>query len=129
MILACCSTHRQFSIPASHRVALQHLGPQRLLYGSDNPILYMRGRRQYRGRSYVNRTSYPFHFNQDREPPDVEAQYTLFMYEDLRAIKQACEELGITERGAIEAIFYDNAARLIDGIVTRKQNHLRENMR
>jgi hypothetical protein len=115
--------------PASHRVALQYLGPQRLLYGSDNPIFYMRGRRQYRGRSYLNRTSYPFHFNQHREPPDVEAQYTLFMYEDLRAIKQACEELGMTGRSEIEAIFHDNAARLIDGIVTHKQNRLRENIR
>ena len=66
--------------PTSHRVALQHLGPRRLLYGSDNPIFYMRGRRQYRDRAYVNRTSYPFHFNQDREPPEVEANYTLFMY-------------------------------------------------
>jgi len=26
------------------------------------------------------------------------------MYEDLRAIKQACQELGIVERGQIEAI-------------------------
>jgi hypothetical protein len=115
--------------PASHRVALQYLGPQRLLYGSDNPIFYMRGRRQYRGRSYINRTSYAFHFNKDREPPEVESQYTLFMYEDLRAIKQACEELGITGRSELEAIFHDNAARLIDGIVTHKQNRLRGNIR
>ena len=34
------------------------------------------------------------------------------MYEDLRAIKQACQELGITDRKDIEAIFHDNAARL-----------------
>ncbi len=106
--------------PASHRIALQHFGPQRLLYGSDNPIFYMRGRRQYHDRTYINRTSHPFHFNTDREPPKVEAHYTLFMYEDLRAIKQACEELGITGRPAIEAIFHDNAARLIDGILRRQ---------
>jgi hypothetical protein len=112
--------------PASHRVALQHLGPHRLLYGSDNPIFYMRGRRQYRDRTYLNRTSHPFHFNKDREPPEVEAGYTLFMYEDLRAIKQACEELGITGRPDIEAIFHDNAAGLIDGILGRKRERLPE---
>ena len=100
--------------PASHRVALQHLGPERILYGTDNPILYMRGRRQYRDRTYINRTSHPFHFNQDREPPEVEARYTLYMYEDLRAIRQACDALGITDRRALEAIFHDNAARLIE---------------
>jgi hypothetical protein len=95
-----------------------------VLYGSDNPIFYMRGRRQYEGRNYFNRTNYPFHFNQDREPAEVEARYTLFMYEDIRAIKQACVELGLTERRHIEAIFHDNAARLIAGILVRKQKRL-----
>jgi hypothetical protein len=107
--------------PACHRLALEHLGPKRLIYGSDNPILYMRGRRQYRDRIYVNRTSYPFHFNQDREPAQVEATYTLFLYEDLHALKQACTELGMVERHLVEAIFHDNAARLIKAILARKK--------
>jgi hypothetical protein len=107
--------------PACHRIALRVLGPQRVLYGSDNPVLYMRGRRQYRDRSYLNRTNHPFFFNRDREPPEIEAAYTLFMYEDLRAIKQACTELGLVERRQIEAIFHDNAARLIGGILARKE--------
>jgi uncharacterized protein len=106
--------------PVSHRLALEYFGPERIIYGSDNPILYMRGRRQYRDRSYINRTSYPFHFNRERESPEVEATYTLFMYEDLHAIKQACEQLNLTARRQIEAIFHDNAARLIQSILTRK---------
>jgi predicted TIM-barrel fold metal-dependent hydrolase len=106
--------------PASHRVALEHLGPRRLLYGTDNPIFYMRGRRQYQDKTYRNRTNYPFFFNKDREPPELEARYTLFMYEDLRALKQACEELGIRDRPSIEAIFHDNAARLIESILAAK---------
>jgi len=106
--------------PASHRIALQYLGPERILYGSDNPVFYMRGRRQYRDRSYINRTNYPFHFNQDREPPEVEAAYTLYMYEDLRALKQACQDLGLVECRRIEGIFHDNAARLIAEIMARK---------
>ncbi len=106
--------------PACHRIALQHLGSNRLLYGSDNPVMYMRGRRQYRDRAYLNRTNHPFHFNRDREPPEVEARYTLFMYEDLRAIKQACTDLGIVAREEIKMIFHSNAARLIAGIEARK---------
>src|ERR1043166_9383204 len=106
--------------PASHRVALQHVGPRRVLYGSDNPIFYMRGRRQYNDKTYINRTNYPFYFNKDREPPEVEGTYTLMMYEDLRAIKQACQELGIVARADIEAIFHDNAAGLIEGILARR---------
>ena len=96
-----------------HRFALQTLGPERILYGSDNPIFYMRGRRQYRGKTYVNRTSHPFYFNHQREPPEVEAKYTLYMYEELRALRQACQQLGL-DRSAVEAIFHGNARRLID---------------
>ncbi|MHB0958596.1 MAG: amidohydrolase family protein [Pirellulaceae bacterium] len=111
--------------PASHRAALRYLGPQRLLYGSDNPVFYMRGRRQYRDRSYVNRTSHPFHFNRDRESPEVEATYTLLMYEDLHAIRQACDELDIRAQREIEAVFHDNAARLIEDILARKKSRLK----
>jgi uncharacterized protein len=110
--------------PACHRVALQHLSPQRILYGSDNPVMYMRGRRQYRERTYINRTNHPFYSNRDREPAEVEARYTLFMYEDLLAIKQACTELGIVAREQIEMIFHSNADHLIAGIQARKQGTL-----
>lgn len=107
--------------PACHRVALEHLGASRLLYGSDNPILYMRGRRQYRERTYINRTSHHFYFNKEHESPAVEAGYTLYMYEDLRAIRQACDELGIRDRSTIAALFHDNAARLIDTVLAYKK--------
>ncbi len=106
--------------PVCHRLALEHLGPARLVYGSDNPIFYMRGRRQYADRTYLNRTSAPFHFNKDREPAEVEARYTLYMYEDLRAIKTACDDLGITDPRVISAIFHDNAAGLIERVRARK---------
>jgi predicted TIM-barrel fold metal-dependent hydrolase len=100
------------------RFAIETLGPQRLIYGTDNPVFYMRGRRQWRGRAYVNRTSYPFHFNKDREPPEVEATYTLYMYEALKAIRQACEDLSLS-RQQIDGLFHDNARRLIDAAVAR----------
>ena len=99
--------------PDVHRFALETLGPGRILYGTDNPVFYMRGIRQWDGRKYVNRTNYPFHFNRDREPPEVEAKYTLMMYEALLAVKKACRTLGLG-RPDVEAIFHDNARRLID---------------
>jgi len=101
--------------PEVHRFALATLGPKRILYGTDNPIFYMRGRRQWHGREYVNRTNHPFHFNRDREPPEVEAEYTLYMYEALRALKTACDDLGL-ERENVEAILYGNARRLVDTV-------------
>jgi hypothetical protein len=97
------------------RLALQLIGPDRLLYGTDNPVFYMRGRRQWEGRRYINRTSHDFHFNEgEHEPPEVEAGYTLFMYEALKAVKDVCDELGHGP-GVVEALFHDNAARLLEG--------------
>jgi hypothetical protein len=94
---------------------LKTLGPSRMLYGTDNPIFYMRGRRQWHGTTYINRTNYPFYFNRDREPPEIEATYTLYIYEALRALKQACEMEGLS-RTQVEAILHDNARQLIAAI-------------
>lgn len=99
--------------PDVHRYAIETLGPERILYGTDNPIFFMRGRRQWQGRSYINRTSYPFYFNRDRESPRIEAGYTLYMYEALLALKNACNDLKLT-REQVEAILYGNALRLVD---------------
>ena len=98
--------------PAVLRLALELFGPKRLIYGTDNPVFYMRGRRQWHGRTYVNRTNRPFFFNKVREAPEIEARYTLFMYEALKAIKDVCGELGLGRR-EVEAIFHDNAAGLV----------------
>jgi len=98
--------------PAVHRLALELFGPRRILYGTDNPVFYMRGRRTWQDRQYINHTSADLHFNRDQhEPAEVEAAYTLYMYEALRAIKQACDEVGVGPAG-IEAIFCGNARRL-----------------
>ena len=107
--------------PATHRIALETLGPERILYGTDNPVFYMRGRRQWKGRQYINRTSYPFHFNKEREAPEIEARYTLYIYEALLALKNVCEEMGIG-RDQIEAMFHGNAERLIASVLDAKCN-------
>jgi predicted TIM-barrel fold metal-dependent hydrolase len=95
-----------------HRLALETFGPKRVLYGSDNPVFYMRGRRLFSGRQYINHTDYPFYFNRDRESPATEASYTLYMYEELLAIRRACEAIGL-DRGDVGAIFSENARQLI----------------
>ena len=98
--------------PEVLRRALELLGPERILFGSDNPIFYMRGRQRWDGRQYVNHTSYPFHFNSRREPPEIESQYTLYIYEALWALRQACRQCAITPE-QLERIFHGNAERLV----------------
>lgn len=106
--------------PAVHRIAFKCLGWERILYGTDSPVFYMRGRRQWKGRQYINRTSYPFFFNKEREAPEIEAGYTLYLYEALRAIKEVSAEFGYGRR-EMNGIFHDNARELIDAVVARKK--------
>ena len=113
--------------PDVHRLALERIGPERILYGTDNPVFYMRGRRQWQGRTYVNRTDYPFHFNVDREPSDVEAAYTLYMYEALKVIKDTSTALGFG-RAEVEALLYGNARRLLDQVVAGKASQDRTSL-
>jgi hypothetical protein len=98
--------------PAVLALALRLLGPERLLYGTDNPVFYMRGRQRWEGTRYTNHTSSPFMFNRQREAPEVEAGYTLYTYEGLLALKQACEEVGVDAAGVAE-IMGGNGARLM----------------
>lgn len=101
----------------SHEVALKHIGVERLVYGTDNPIFFMRGRRQFTETSYVNRTSHDFYFNKDRESPEVESGYTLMMYEDIFAIKTAMERLGIGTPENVEKLFHTNTENWIRQVV------------
>ncbi|QDS98202.1 amidohydrolase family protein [Adhaeretor mobilis] len=98
--------------PAVLRFALETVEPERILYGTDNPIFYMRGRRSWSGATYKNYTNYPFHFNQQREAPEIEANYTLYMYEALKAFKSGCDDLAL-DRLSIERMFSKNAESLI----------------
>jgi hypothetical protein len=93
-------------------LALRHLGAERLLYGTDNPVFYMRGRQSWEGARYINHTSYPFAFNTQREAPETEAGYTLYTYEGLLALKQACADVGVDAAG-VRKIMVGNAERLM----------------
>jgi hypothetical protein len=105
--------------PSVLAVALDRVGPQRLLFGSDFPILYMRGRRRWEGDRYINLTSGDYSWNRNREPPDVEATYTLYIYEAMAACIDVCRQLGFGEP-ELRAIFHDNARRIVDRLLAQK---------
>ncbi|MEA3401589.1 MAG: amidohydrolase family protein [Armatimonadota bacterium] len=107
--------------PAVHALALDRFGPERILWGSDQPVFYMRGRRRWEGDRYINLTSGDYSWNTDREPPEVEATYTLSLYEAIAACLDTLMGLGFGE-AEIEAIFHDNARRLVDEVLGRKES-------
>ncbi|UCH35042.1 MAG: amidohydrolase family protein [Armatimonadota bacterium] len=94
------------------QLALETVGPDRLLFGSDLPIMMMRGYREHVGEQYINNTDGPYSWNVNRKSPEEEATYTYYLYEGLRALIEALRRAGL-DAAAMERIMYANGARLL----------------
>lgn len=92
--------------------ALETIGPERLLYGSDLPITLMRGVREHLGETYINYTDGDYSWNVNRKSKEEEANYTYFLYEELRALVDGVRRAGLG-RDALQQIMYANSVRLI----------------
>jgi predicted TIM-barrel fold metal-dependent hydrolase len=98
--------------------AIRAFGPERCLFGSDLPITRMRMRRICESGTYVNIVPRGLYgdVSGDRnmrevDPPQAD-QLTFFMYEEILAIRQACERAGIDRKG-VEAVFFGTAKRTL----------------
>jgi predicted TIM-barrel fold metal-dependent hydrolase len=99
-------------------LCLQAVGPRRVVFGSDLPILRMRMRRICEDGRYVNLVPPGLYgdVSGDREMREVSAeegrQLTFFMYEELLAFRRAAEACKLTACD-VEDVFYNNAAKLL----------------
>jgi predicted TIM-barrel fold metal-dependent hydrolase len=99
---------------------LRAVGPKRVLFGSDMPILRMRMRRICENGNYINLIPPGLYGDVSDDPhmrevsPEEGEKLTFFMYEELLAFKRAAEAVGLSDAD-LENIFYNNAARLIAG--------------
>jgi predicted TIM-barrel fold metal-dependent hydrolase len=98
--------------PAVYDVAFSRISPSRILYGSDMPILFWHGRREWTEREYRNLCREDFSWNRCRRPAAEEAGYTLFLYEQMRAILDAMDRHGFPDDGK-KGVFGVNARRLL----------------
>ncbi len=103
--------------PEVYRIALEEIGPDSLLFGSDFPITFMRGMREWHGEEYVNFTSGDYVWNTNRKSRQGEAKYTLFIYEQIKACRDALESTGLSGQTA-HKIFSANAQLLLQSIKT-----------
>lgn len=92
--------------------ALETIGPKRVLYGSDLPVMMMRGMREHVGTSYINYTDGPYSWNTNRKSQEEEAEYTFYLYEELRALITAVERAGMG-KAEFASVMYSNAAELL----------------
>lgn len=106
--------------PEVIELALREIGPGRLLYGSDLPVCLMRGVREYDGDSYLNFSDGDYQWNtpDKRKSPEEEARYTLYIYEELRAFKQAAQSAGLSA-AEVAAVMGGNAEGLVAEIRAR----------
>jgi len=101
------------------RQLIAHVGPSRILFGSDMPITRMRMRRITEGGLYINVVPRGLYgdVSNDKNMREADSpladELTLFMYEELYAIKQAAMKTGLS-REDLAAIFYHNARGLIE---------------
>ena len=102
-----------FLNPDGFELAFRTIGPQRIMWGTDFPVLSrMRGYRVWEGEKYRNVTSADYPWNTDRQPPEVEAKYTYFIYEALKAMREGAERAGLTADD-LEDVFFRNAHGLL----------------
>ncbi len=101
------------------RRLLEAVGPRRVLFGTDLPILRMRTRRICENGRYINLVPRGLYGDVSgdphlREVSGAEAEaLTFFLYEELLAFREAADAAGL-DRSALEAVFYGNAAAMLE---------------
>ncbi len=100
---------------------IESVGPKRIMFGSDLPILRMRMKRICENGNYVNLVPKNLYGDVSgdshmREASGSEADsLTFFMYEEIDAFRRAAETTGLVASD-IEDVFYRNAKNLINGV-------------
>ncbi len=100
---------------------IRALGPKRVLFGSDLPILRMRMRRICEKGTYINLVPKGLYGDVSADPNmrEVAAEeadrLTLFMYEEILAFRQAAENAGLS-KSDLEDVFYNNSSVLIEAV-------------
>ncbi len=102
--------------PDVFALALQEVGPQRLIFGTDLPAVAFRAKRICEGDHYINivarsRTDDPHIRVAD---PCEAGRLTFFVYEQVEAFRQAALAAGLSAAD-VEDVFRGNALRLLYG--------------
>ena len=97
---------------------IKAVGPRRILFGSDLPVVRMRMRRLCEGGNYVNLVPRGLYgdVTNDQHMREMEADesaaLTFFMYEEIEAFQRAARQAGLGPRD-IAAVFYENGRELL----------------
>jgi len=118
--------HLRFDISANCNAwvfeqLIRAVGPRRILFGSDMPILRLRTRRICENGMYVNLVPKGLYGDVSVDPHMRELdggeaeQLTFFMYEEIDAFRRAAESTGLS-RQDVEDVFCNNAAAMLESV-------------
>lgn len=90
----------------------RHFPAERILFGSDAPIAWLRGKSVEINNQYAYLMGEDYAIGTSIHDHDHAVEFTFFYYEMLRGIRLAAERANLS-RAQIEGIFADNAYRLL----------------
>ncbi|MDD3840557.1 MAG: amidohydrolase family protein [Clostridia bacterium] len=100
---------------------IKAVGPKRIMFGSDLPILRMRTKRICESGKYINLVPKGLYgdVSDDSHMREVEGEQadklTFFMYEEIDAFRRAAQTTGLSDAD-IEDIFYNNARGILEKV-------------
>jgi predicted TIM-barrel fold metal-dependent hydrolase len=97
--------------------AFRHFPTQRILFGSDAPIAWLRGKSVEINNQYAYLMGEDYRIGTAIYDADKAVEFTFFYYEMLRGIKLAADRAGLS-RAAIEGIFHRNALTLLRDVAS-----------
>jgi len=91
--------------------AFNQFSRERILFGSDAPIAFLRGKSVEINNQYAYLMGEDYEIGTSIHDSDGAVDFTFFFYEQLRGIKLAAQRAGMTSED-IQKVFFDNAYRL-----------------
>ena len=95
---------------------IEAIGVDRIMFGTDMPFTKMRMYRIEENGTYVNVVPKGLYGGIEGDvhmKESDESEITTFVYEELRALKRACERLGLT-KDDVNKLMYENASKYFD---------------
>ena len=98
--------------PAVYELAFDKIPSENIIYGSDMPITFWHGKREWTERDYVNICRENFTWKKIYRSKEEEARYTVFLYEEVRSILDMIDKKNLGDE-AKNKIFYENAMKAL----------------
>lgn len=98
--------------PAVYDIAFTRIDSKSILFGTDMPISFWRGKREWTENTYINLSSEDYSWNKIRKSPEEEAEYTIFLYEEVKTILDAVDKHGFGKNEKND-LFFNNSIKAL----------------